>query len=320
MYTLPLALAAASFFSLHLLGKPCRVETDGLLLESGSEIWCTASGQIRTDYPDARKVYHENAERLALFERERLARPQPQRQAEALDWLREQIGGGRPACELNPRHQKLGAWEGLTAQSSVWWSQPGMFSHGFLFSAMAESAAGAEASPQRSIVIAVWEGGTSRLLPHEDWIRAQCAAGSDVLVLDVAGVGALAPNAINGKALREKFGTIHKLNMDLFWLGDSIAALRTYDVLRAIEFARRLAGAEDRRISLYGEGTFSVYTEWAEALTPRPLDLTVAEPWESIAAWVRSEYYDNTGISEFVLPGMLRQFDLPDLREWRNER
>ncbi|MDF2718323.1 MAG: hypothetical protein K0R28_5248 [Paenibacillus sp.] len=312
MYTVPLAQAAASFFALHLLGKNVRVETEGLVVESGSEMWCTASGQIRGDYPDARKVYHENGDRLDKLERDRAAAPKSERKAKAIVWLGGQVRGNRPVCALNPRHQRLGSWQGLNVQSSIWWSQPGLFSHGFLFS---DSAPGLS---QRPLAIAIWEGGTTRLQAHESWIRGQCSQGGAVLVLDLTGTGALAPNAINGKGLRDTFGTLHKLNMDLLWLGDSLAALRTYDVLRAIEFARHLYTIDVKQIRIYAEGRFGVYAEWAHALEPGPVLLEVANEWESIASWVRSEYYDNTGISEFVLPGMLRLFDLPDLRRWRN--
>lgn len=311
MYTLPLAQAAASFFALHLLGKECRVETDGIVLEDGSEVWCTASGQIRGDYPDARKAYYENGDRLDQLERDRAAMPDRDNEAAAVAWLRDRVCGPRPICDLNPRHQRLGTWQGLTVQSSVWWSQPGLFSHGFLFSDSADGLS------KRPLTIAVWEGGTSSLQQHESWIRGQCASGGAILVLDVAGTGALAPNAINGKGLRDKFGTIHKLNMDLFWLGDSIAAIRAYDVLRAIEFARRLPFIDREQINLYAEGRFGVYAEWAHALLPSSIPLNSIDEWESVASWVRSEYYDNTGITEFILPGMLQQFDLPDLRKWR---
>jgi cephalosporin-C deacetylase-like acetyl esterase len=312
MYTLPLARAAASFFSLHLLGKPIEVNTDGLVAEEGSDVWCTAGGQIVDDYPDARKVYHENGDRLARLERAREALPEAERQAKAIAWLGGRVRDPRPVCDLNPRHQRLGSWQGLTVQSSIWWSQPGLFGHGFLF------AAPNPGPPGHPLTIAVWEGGTTRLQKHEDWIRGHCAAGEAVLVLDVAGSGALAPNAINAKPLRSVFGTLHKLNMDLLWLGDSLAALRAYDVLRAVEFARGLRGVDAARVRLYAEGRFGVYAEWAHALLEGgSVPLEIAQEWESVASWVRSEYYDNTGIGEYVLPGLLQHCDLPDLRGWR---
>ncbi|MDF2683965.1 MAG: hypothetical protein K0R47_5155, partial [Brevibacillus sp.] len=62
-------------------------------------------------------------------------------------------------------------------------------------------------------------------------------------------------------------------------------------------------------------GRFGVYAEWAHALLEGDsVTLEIAQEWESIASWVRSEYYDNTGIGEYVLPGMLQHCDLPDLR------
>lgn len=385
MYTLPLARAAAAFFAKHLLGKQIEADDGEYLVEDGSDIWCTTSGQIVGDYPGARKVYHENLDRLAGLEKARAATPEAERKAKATAWLDGRVRGPRPVCDLNPRHQRLRSWHGLNVQSSIWWSQPGLFSHGFLFSPSAgptdsphipgggsadrsaadttqvigtASAANAASTtgaadtasaagtanmastanpanttnatgtkgavrgtlPKRPLTIAVWDGGTTRLQEHEQWLLDRCRAGEAVLVLDVAGSGALTPNAINGKPLRGVFGTLHKLNMDLFWLGDSLAALRAYDVLRAVDFARSLHETDPTNIRLYAEGRFGVYAEWAHALLePAGMPLETAHEWESVASWVRSEYYDNTGIGEYVLPGMLHHFDLPDLRAWREK-
>ncbi|TMV47870.1 hypothetical protein FE783_20810 [Paenibacillus mesophilus] len=311
MYTLPLAQAAAAFFSRHLLSEDRHIGLDGLVVEEGSEVWCTASGQVRGDFATNRGVYDENSSRLSLLEEERSRLPERTVQSRTASWLREQVCNRRFVCELNPRHKKLGKWDGLDIQSSIWWSQPGLFSHGFLFSTTDSTCS--------ELSIGIWEGGTTQLQPCLDWIRGQISRGAAVLVLDLTGTGALSPNAINPKGLHDTFGTLHKLNMDLFWLGDSIAAIRVYDVLRALVFARKLENVDPDRISIYAKGRYSIYAELACAIESQYASrLTVEEEWESVGSWVRSMFYESKGISEFVLPGLLRLGDLPNLRRARH--
>ncbi|WP_127580098.1 hypothetical protein [Paenibacillus koleovorans] len=107
---------------------------------------------------------------------------------------------GRERCETNPRITPQGIWNGLSVDSLIWWSQPGIVGHGLLFR---QCRATAENQP---LILAVWDGGTRCLRPHADWISRACAKGRAVLVLDVTGAGALTPNAINGFDLRGPFG------------------------------------------------------------------------------------------------------------------
>lgn len=312
-YTLPLAQAAAAFFSRHLLGQTCRIDLKDLSAHTGRDMWCTRSGNVYRDYPQALKVYHENQERLSVLEQIRGIVPEEEQEQQATRWLWDRICGNRTRCDMNPRHQQLGTWEGLTVQSSIWWSQPGLFSHGFLFRSV-------RTRPERhSLTVAIWEGGTSQLQSHQQWLLERCRRGDAVLVLDLAGAGALEPNPINGKGMRDTFGTIHKLNLDLFWLDDSLAAIRAYDILRALEFARGLAFADPERVTVYAEASFSFYAELAAALDTGP-KLELVHPRTSVAEWVRTEYYRKNADNEFILPGMLRRFDLPDLRVWRQRR
>jgi len=51
----------------------------------------------------------------------------------------------------------------------------------------------------------------------------------------VSGCGPHEPYPIYGKPVHSYFGVMHKLADDLIWLGDSLAALRTYDVLCCME-------------------------------------------------------------------------------------
>lgn len=321
-YSPAMAKAAAGFFSRHLLGRQPDCVWEGIRPVAPELLWCTASGQVRGDRDDAQAVHEANCGRLAELERAASATPDSARKERALAWLRDRVFGGRKPCPLNPRRMPLGRLDdagdggtddGVTAESVLWWSQTGLFNHGFLFRP------GEGERSDLPVTIALWARGTKSIGPRIDWIRETCASGRAVLVLDVSGDGAVAPNSVSTHGLHDFFGTIHKLAIDLLWLDDSLAALRTFDVLRALDLVDWLGGGASGNgdIRLYAEGRFSLYGQLAEQLDDRLKRVEVADGLDSMAELVRSRYYDVSDSESVLLPGMLRYFDLPDLRRWK---
>ncbi|MFC3772682.1 alpha/beta hydrolase family protein [Paenibacillus sp. GCM10012303] len=312
-YTRPLADAAAEFFAKHLSvpGRDTRKEIRIELLGQ-AELDCTKSGQVRGDYADARAVYEENGARLDELERRRAALSEETLKSEALGWLKERVYGGRERCELNPRFLRLNNVESLAPESYLWWSQEGLFNHGVAF--RDERFDG----KQLPVSIGLWERGTTVASEKLSWIKETCAQGKIAFVLDVSGDGICAPSAISPYSIWSRFGTLHKLTADLFWLDDSLVAVRAYDVIRALDMAEQLPDAAAERVELYAEGRYALYAELAAALDERIGGLHIGNGPDSVASWVRSRHYDPFDLLSTILPGMLRYFDLPDLRRWRN--
>jgi hypothetical protein len=176
----------------------------------------------------------------------------------------------------------------------------------------------ARASERLPISIGLWQHGTGVLGRHIAWIRSTCELGRAVLVPDLSGMGMLEPNAVNGEPMFESYGTLFKFAHDLVWLDDSLPALRTWELTRAVDVM--LSSVEDidaGDLCVYACGRYSLYAELAAFLDARLRALTVLEPLESLAAFVRARHYDDEDISSVVLPDALRYFDLPDLRRWR---
>ncbi|GAA3405967.1 alpha/beta hydrolase [Paenibacillus hodogayensis] len=312
-YSPPLADKAAAFFARHLLTAEERREAAEPVLQPfpQEELNCTRSGQVRGDYPDARAVFEENVERLRQLE-ERLAdQPDERRRKEALAWLRERVEGSRIATELNPRHLTFPETDGLFVESYIWWSQPGIFNHGFYFRSPAF------VGKKLPVTIALWEQGTRSLADKADWIRATCEGGRAVLVLDVTADGLCTPHPINAIPLWNWYGTLHKLTADLFWLDDSLAAIRVHDIKRAFDMAAQLPDTLPGSTELYSRGRYGFYAELAAAVEDRVSALRIEDGPDNVADWVRSRHYEPHDLLGILLPGMLQRFDLPDLRRWR---
>src|SRR5262249_58011457 len=89
-----------------------------------------------------------------------------------------------------------------------------------------------------SLLLAVFDQGTSDIDAWREWLLARVRGGQAVLVLDVRGTGAIIPRAINPRPFEGHHGTIYKLVTDLLCQGDSLEAIRIYDLLRAVELVQ----------------------------------------------------------------------------------
>lgn len=306
-YTPGLAHAATEFFCKHLLGrKPARKEWPVSVVEP-SRLWCTKSGQVVGEIEGARVVLDENRDRLAAIQARRS-------RARALSWLRRRVFANRKPCPQNPRFVSDWEVDGIFVEAAFWWSQQGLLNEGLFFR---DAARKREPLP---VTIAVWDGGWTKLEPHWEWIRGQCRAGRVVMVLETSGVGALTPHPLNWASPNAFYGVIHKLSDDLFWLDDDLAALRTFDVIRAMDLVRECPSLSASDMHLYGHGRQGVYAQLAAAIDRRAKAVEIVGGIGSYADFVRARDYDHHDVKAFVFRGILRHCDLPDLMEWMKER
>ncbi len=317
-YTPVLAEAAAEFFVRTLMGgqqacsdpdpqhRPALIGYSATQPLSEASLRCTRTGQVRADFADARFIFEECRDRAADLAAERKSRSSVTRDA-ARAWLRNQVVSGRARCDLSPRTYWRGRYGELNVAARVWWSQPDLMGHGLVFTHAHARGPGTEWT------VAVWDDGTKSLQPHMQWIRRCCESGRSVLVLDVSGSGALEPHPLlAGTNASEFYGVIHKLADDLVWLGDSLCALRTYDVLRAVD----LIVSESRQtpeIRLFADSTAGrrcIYAYLAALLDSRISGLDADGDPPRWSDWVLDRMYDSRQIKSVILPGSLERFEL----------
>ncbi|MBI3986878.1 MAG: hypothetical protein HY343_08170 [Lentisphaerae bacterium] len=303
-YTPVMADEAAAFFSRCFHARPLK-KTGPIRPIPAERLWCTKSGQVKGDFPDARFVLDENRARLAVLRDNR--EPPERRRRKALAWLKERVFFARRPCASNLRLYYEGVHEGLTVQAGLGWAQEGLFIHGLLFRLRKTDGL------RLPVTLAVWKDGTAALTRHEAWIESECRAGKAVLVLDVTASGGLLPNPLNAANPRERFGVIHKLCDDLFWLGDSLAALRVFDVIRAVDLLREWPGVKAGTVDVHAADREGLYARLAAALDSRLRRVRVSGEMRSYADWVNAREYDPDGIQPLIMPGLLRRCDLPDL-------
>ncbi len=300
-YTRNMACRCASFFSLHLTGRALSKEAAFDILNTvqpvdPSLLWCTKSGQVLEDFPEAVFPWHTS------YERARGKRaPETSRAPEATAWLRERVYAFRRVCDLAPRRDEPICYRDWYVRPLCWWAQEHVMNSGLLLSPLDRR------EERLPLCIAVWDGGSTRLSAHARWITAALRSGRSVLVLNVTAGAALPPNPLlSGAAAEGFYSAIHKLADDLVFLGDSLAALRTYDVTRSVDLALQLDKLVDPSdITLYAAGREGVYALWASLVDVRvrALEGQADICFEELAA---DRFYHENGIKALLIPGILR--------------
>jgi hypothetical protein len=306
-YSPKLARAAARFFAQHLLGT--RVDLAGFEPKpfSPEQLHATKSGQVRAEFADAELVFDLTAARLKEAEAARAALTAADRKARAHEWLRGQVLRQRDNAPLNPRRIDRGRAVGaFTVETVFWYPQPYLANLGMLIRPRER---GSDPLP---VTIAIWDEGTAALSAHTAWITAECARGRAVFVVNLSGMGPLRPDAINQGPTTDLYGTWRKLSDDLEWMGDSMVALRTYQALRSIEVLGEWPELNRDDVRFYAEGRTGVHAKLAAALAPKVKGCEWRNGF-TFTEFVRTRAYDSKDIKPYILPGVLRYFDIDEL-------
>lgn len=312
-YTAKLAVKATEFFTEVLMGQKITVSNDDIEVFPEEKMYATKSGNIMGEIEDAQNIPDNVRAFAAKLREERMALPEAERKERAKKWLWEKVMKDRTQMPFNARifpkmHcVQIGEYMGTTVS---WWSQKRLFSFGDMLKKLSDN--DIESLPT---IIAIWTDGTKKIGEHEEWIRAQIEAGKQVLVLDVPGVGGIEqrPMVLN-MPYKDRYGTIYRLCCDLMYLGDSMAAMHCYDVLRTIEMLGVEFGVKEEDITIYCEGIDGVYGIMAGFLNEKVhmeygKDLLLNVEKQLIGQKVFT--YDNT--LAVVVPGMLKYFEYEDL-------
>jgi cephalosporin-C deacetylase-like acetyl esterase len=305
-----LARAATEFFVRHLRGGdptgPIEVDHAEPRPLPPEDLRCTRSGQVLLDRPDTRRVFDLN------LDEHRALPPRPAdptgRAAAARDWLGEAVRRHRRPGELHTRWLPGPTLDGVRAMRGFWWSERDVLGCGVLVRPAERE--------YSSLLLALLDRGLADLEARREWLLVRAHSGQAVLALDVRGTGALAPHSVNPRTLDEDYGTLFKLECDLLWLDDSLAAGRVFDVLRAVELVRADPEVDlrGRPIHIYGAGLGAFHAYLAAALEPRLQAVELVSPSLDPDEVLATRLYPQGPHWQCLLPGLAARFSLADLR------
>jgi cephalosporin-C deacetylase-like acetyl esterase len=131
--------------------------------------------------------------------------------------------------------------------------------------------------------------------------------GNIVLTLDPRGWGESAlRNKSNGG-----YTSSYQTAMRALLVGKTMPGMQTSDILSAFEYLNSRADVDTKSISIIGKGKGGPLALYAAILEPRIAHVTSSGAPESFLSIVRMKVHDD--IADIVVPGVLRDFDLPDI-------
>jgi dienelactone hydrolase len=276
-----------------------------LALEPEAALACTVTGQVLTS------LGGETLTSLIRAEARRLAEKHvtPRNREELGTWrtrLRGRITDRLtlPGTRSDLRSEVLGRDEtgSYSLERLVYFSEPDVFIPALLLLPRKNAPAGA--------VIMVNGEGKSASGIIESYLAPLAGRGYAVLSIDPRGIGETAP------ARRPDYAD--------FTVGDEaghaysamradrvLAGMRTYDVLRGIDYLASRSGLSRLPVSLIGQGTGGLLVLFAAALDERVRSAIAVSGLLSYSAITESEIYTHHLSS--MVTGALQDFDLPDV-------
>ena len=139
--------------------------------------------------------------------------------------------------------------------------------------------------------------------------------GSVVLAMDVRGIGETSPTP---PLERNRFTGYTPLQwahdalaIDSLSFGRTTLCMRTFDVLRGIDFLNHCDDLKGRKIVVVGEGLGGLWALLAAAYDSRVEGVVTIGTLPTYKLLITNQYYNVWGY--FWVPGALRDFDIPDL-------
>lgn len=133
------------------------------------------------------------------------------------------------------------------------------------------------------------------------WLRA----GYGVVVAPLRGL-------VTAPDTKPYYSLYYKTAMRAVLLGKSMAGMRVQDALAVFHFARSQSGIDADRISIVGRGNMGVIALYAGVLEPRLKRVVTEGAVLSYLELVRAPQLPE-GFADIIIPGVLEDFDLPDL-------
>jgi len=295
-FTDKIAIAAGNFFAKALNGEDRTYIEEAIFALPVNELNCTKSGYVKFDYPDAKFAFDENLERLDSYKLNHDLK-------KAKEYLREKVDFMRSPVEFNMRRPQNNEIidSGYGISVNMWFSQKQMPTYAISFRKLSLS------EENLSIVICLWDKGTDDLESKIYKIRELCNEGKRVVVIDLSGVGKNMPNSLNSAYQpKDRHGVLDRLTKDLYFLNDSLCALRLYELKKAFEALAKEYKSDD--ISIFAEGKSAILAKLYGILHEN-VNVEVQNA-DSLSEMARDKYYEDYNCSGYLLPGILKYIEI----------
>jgi len=302
-YTWNLANAAADFFSRALKGQP-REYMESVSVSNPEDLYATKTGNVVKSL-NSRIIHDFVIDELKSIDRENSRLSYEERRENARKFIYEQVYNYESYPLYIKRSYKQNSVLNLNMELFTWFQQEGILNFGALLKTPGQK-------PDK-VIIAAWEGGVSMLHCNLDLVMEYCEKGYGVLVVDLVGTGSLS-NDYYKEYEPDYFHTkFSNFANNLLVNGDNVVAMRVRGICRALDALEKIIG-EDTEFGIITKGKYNLYALMAKLIDDRIQFVDEYEPLKSIRYIAERKYYNNHNIKSLLMPGMLKYFDIDDLR------
>ena len=166
---------------------------------------------------------------------------------------------------------------------------------------------------KQKTLITLFETGTDEVLLQNLFIGEAIKKGYSLLIFDPRGIGAVKAREVS-KIWNPKENILdneYTLNAEALLLGTSLTAMRVFDTVRALDYLLKRPGIDKDNIGIAGFGIGALWTLFTSALREEIKTVILSDFLFSYNDYIDSRLYDYD--NKFVIPGILKYFDLVDI-------
>ena len=295
-WSLPRREATYRWFSRWLQDKNDDGKEGQLTLDTPKDLRATETGQVLTTFTNAETIQSLNAALASKLESRRSA-IKPDKMPAA---LRTRLGlTDEPA---RPTVNRVGevSRSAIRIEKIEIHPEPGITIPGLAF-------VPSDGPARKRAILYLNPAGKAADASEGGEIDGLSRQGAIVLAIDARGWGESAPSLVKNSGYKTSYQTA----MRAILVGKPLPGMQTFDVLNAFSYLAGRPDVDKEHISLYTKGAGSILGIYAAVLEPRIETVVSDQAPQSFLALTREKMHgDITGI---LVPGILRDFDVPDL-------
>ncbi|MDD2503872.1 MAG: prolyl oligopeptidase family serine peptidase, partial [Clostridia bacterium] len=304
-YTWNLTNAAADFFSRALTGFPCKY-MESISVSAPKDLYATETGNVVKSL-NSRIIHDFVEDELKEIELLKDKLSFDEQRENAISFISKQVNNYKPyPLYVKRSYNKTGVLN-LDMELFTWFQQEGLLSFGALLNTPSVN--------PKKIIIAAWEGGVTMLHCNLDKIMEYCGEGYGVFVVDLVGTGSLNNDYYNENEPDYFFTKFLNFANNMLVNGDNIVAMRVRGICRSLDALEEIIEG-DTEFGVMTKGKYNLFALMAKLVDKRIQFVEEYEPLESVRYIAERKYYNNHNIRSLVMPGMLRYFDIEDLRRY----
>ncbi len=276
----------------------------------------TRTGQVKTSL-DGRSVVQLNADRARIaMEKSQFREGLTDRailQRKAHEELAQLLALPQQRHPLRARVRSSNPRPSVLIEEFQFESEPGIRIPGWFV-------APSSGSTRRSTILYLTDDGGDAVVAEPGSMDRLLAAGHSICAISLRGLGITQPRFPSGGPNYYE-ASVH-LEERFAWtclvMGRPVIGQRVWDTLRAIDYLVSRPDVDPSQIRIVGVGGAGLAAMMAAFLDNRARSVLVDRILASYASIVDSERYSLK--LEWFVPGILRQFDLPEIATWLNPR